>query len=560
MTKIPTLIALPFILIGLLCRPAAGADTQDVAQAEAKASAARIVTPPAKAAFHIYLLMGQSNMVGRDTRTLDAQTTNPRVLSLDDQGRWVVAKEPMHVGGTGIGPGIPFALEMLKDDATATIGLVPCAVGGTSLSRWVKGGDLYERAVARAKIAAAAGEIKGVLWHQGETDTAKQKNAEIHEARLAQMLKDLRLDLGLPELPIVVGQIGEFLTTEKYPYVDMVRTAIKHVAVNGTHVGFADSAGLLDKGDKLHFSAEAENELGARFASAMRLLQKPAATKNVSTELSGKSLTPLVPLIFATATVDVWPKDAMPGRGATEPEITMPAKPDGFHRVTNISNPTLTFFRATRSDNKPAPAIIVCPGGGYSYVVVDMEGSEIAAWLNSVGISALVLKYRAPQNREGALQDIQRALRLTRDHAAEWNIDPHQLGVMGFSAGGNLSAKASTGFDNPSYPAADSIDQQSCRPDFAVLVYPAYMGKDGKISADLNLTAKIPPTLIVQAEDDSNFVAGTKLYDAALIEAKIPHKFILYPTGGHGYGLRSTKDARAWPQAAIDWFHQIGVH
>ncbi len=237
-----------------------------------------VVTPPAKENFHIYLLMGQSNMVGRDTRGLGSQAEDPRVLALDGDGQWVVARDPLHSRDgridPGVGPGISFALEMLKADPNATIGLVPCAVGGTSLKRWVKGADLYEKAVTRAKVAAQAGLIKGVLWHQGESDTGNQKNAETYEARLTQMFKDLRQDLALPDLPIVVGQLGDFLSPDKYPHVDAVRGAIKHMPAVMPNVGYADSAGLGDKGDKLHFDADAEKTLGAHYAKAMQELQK----------------------------------------------------------------------------------------------------------------------------------------------------------------------------------------------------------------------------------------------------------------------------------------------
>jgi acetyl esterase/lipase len=260
----------------------------------------------------------------------------------------------------------------------------------------------------------------------------------------------------------------------------------------------------------------------------------------------------------AVATVDVWPEGKMPGRGAHEPEGDRPAKGDGVRRVTNVSRPTLTVFPARGGEARPA--MVVCPGGGYSYVVVDKEGSEIAGWLNSVGVSAVVLKYRVPNNRAGALQDVQRALSVVRARAAEWNIDPKRLGVIGFSAGGNLAAKASCLFDERAYAAVDAADEQSCRPDFAVLVYPAYLDdKNGHVAADLDLKAKIPPTLIVHSEDDKTFVPGSKLYHAALDEAKVPHEFLCYPTGGHGYGLHCTRDARVWPEAAAEWMHRIGV-
>lgn len=243
------------------------------------------VQPPAKEHFYIYILMGQSNMVGRDTRTLAQQVDNPHILALNGQEKWVIAHEPMHSGGSGIGPGIPFATEMLKADPNITIGLVPCAVGGTGLKRWVKGADLYEKAVARAKVAGEVGILKGVLWHQGESDTVHRKDAETYEKRLARMFVDLRKDLDQPHLPIVVGQLGEFLSEKKYPYVDIVRAAIRHMPEVVDNVGYADSAGLGDRGDKLHFSAEAQQVFGARYAKAMQLLQ---SDKAASTRPSGE--------------------------------------------------------------------------------------------------------------------------------------------------------------------------------------------------------------------------------------------------------------------------------
>jgi acetyl esterase/lipase len=271
------------------------------------------------------------------------------------------------------------------------------------------------------------------------------------------------------------------------------------------------------------------------------------------------------PAPIPSATVDVWPEGKMPGKGAKalEGEFQKPGElmpRTDAKRITNVSHPTLTVFPASKRRAAPVPAMIVCPGGGYSYVVIDKEGTEIAAWLNSNGIGAIILKYRTPNNRTGALQDVQRALSLIRAHAAEWNIDPKKLGVIGFSAGGNLAAKASPLFDQRSYPAIDEVDQQSCRPDFAVLVYPAYLDdKSGHVSPDLNLKANIPPTLIIHSEDDKTFVSGSKLYHAALDKAKVAHDFKLYVTGGHGYALRGTREARAWPDYALGWLHKIGV-
>lgn len=179
--------------------------------------------------------------------------------------------------------------------------------------------------------------------------------------------------------------------------------------------------------------------------------------------------------------------------------------------------------------------------------------------LNTAGITGIVLKYRTPNNRKGALQDIQRALSLIRTHADRWHIDPRRLGIIGFSSGAYLSAKASTGFDERTYPAIDVVDRQSCRPDFAVLVYPSGLARDGQVAPDLNIKANVPPTLIVHSEDDRKFVAGSKLYQAALDAVKVPNQFLLYSTGGHGYGLRCRKEARAWPPAALVWLQKIGI-
>ncbi|MGH8022344.1 MAG: glycosyl hydrolase family 28 protein, partial [Limisphaerales bacterium] len=250
---------------------------------------------------------------------------------------------------------------------------------------------------------------------------------------------------------------------------------------------------------------------------------------------------------------------AVPGQGASGPESKIPSRGDHELRITDVSHPTLSLCLLPKS-RTPAPAMIVCPGGGYQYVVFDKEGTEIAAWLNSIGIDALILKYRVPHNRTGAFQDAQRAISFVRAHASEWNIDPKRIGMIGFSAGGNLAAKASTLFNARSYRPMDRVDRFSCRPDFVVLVYPAYLeDKNGHLSPELDIKANIPPTLIIHNEDDRRFVTGSKLYHAALDRAKVNNTLVLYKTGGHGYGLRSDKDVRAWPRAAEKWLGQIGV-
>ena len=250
--------------------------------------------------------------------------------------------------------------------------------------------------------------------------------------------------------------------------------------------------------------------------------------------------------------VDVWPEGRMPGRGAAEPERDQPARPDGIQRITNISHPTLAVYPAA---SKKAPTILISPGGGYTNVVPGKEGYEVAAWLNSIGMTALVLKYRVPNNREGALQDIQRAIRLAHANANEWNIDRKRLGVMGFSAGGHLSAKASMLFGQSSYAAIDKVDKQKLRPDFAVLVYPAYLEKDGLVTTAVNL----PQTLILGTVDDKTYFNSSKVYHEALDTAKLPNKLIIYNTGGHGYGMRATGEAQAWTKDTEKWLREIKI-
>lgn len=236
-----------------------------------------VVAPPAKETFHVYLLRSQSNMVGRDTRTLEQQVDDPRVLAWSADGNWVVARDPIHPKNgriePGVGPGIAFARTMAAADPKVTIGLNPCAVGGTSLDRWVNGADLYEAAVLRAKSAQQAGTLAGVVWHQGGSDTTKQASAETHGARLTQMFADLRKDVGRPDLPIVVGQIRDFLEAEKYPFARQVRDGIRNVPNVVPNSACANAAGLGDKVDKLPFSAEAARELGARLARAIQSLK-----------------------------------------------------------------------------------------------------------------------------------------------------------------------------------------------------------------------------------------------------------------------------------------------
>ena len=265
-----------------------------------------------------------------------------------------------------------------------------------------------------------------------------------------------------------------------------------------------------------------------------------------------------------SAVIDVWPAGAMPGKAADLPEALQPSKGDSVDRITNVSHPTLSLFRAAAVSSaaaaaKPTPVLIVCPGGGYGILAFNKEGTDIAAWLAANGITAVVLKYRVPGNRDGAFQDIQRAIRVVRQHAQEWNIDPARVGVIGFSAGGHLSARLSTDPTHVAYPALDAVDALPARPDFAVLVYPAYLEHGGKLPPELPVSQHNPPTIIIHTDDDSSYVPGSRVFHAALDAAGVANEFACYPTGGHGYGMRSTGAVKVWPERVLAWLRQQGM-
>jgi len=212
--------------------------------------------------------------------------------------------------------------------------------------------------------------------------------------------------------------------------------------------------------------------------------------------------------------------------------------------------------------------VVVFPGGGYSILAIDLEGTEVCDWLNSTGITCLLLKYRVPgtgpyPKSPAALQDAQRSIGLVRLHAAEFGIDPNRIGVLGFSAGGHLSAAISTHFDQRLYDPIDAADKLSCRPDFAVVVYPGYLALQDKNFApnpDINPTANTPPTFIVQAEDDPVHVENATVYFTALKNANVPAELHIYAQGGHGYGLRPTDlPVTNWPREVEAWLHTIKI-
>ncbi|MDG2212562.1 MAG: sialate O-acetylesterase [Verrucomicrobiota bacterium] len=231
------------------------------------------ILPAADANFHLYLLIGQSNMAGRGKIELQDKVAVPRVLMLNKANEWVSAVDPVHFDKTiaGVSLGRTFGIEMAKANKEVKIGLIPCAVGGTPIRRWQQG-DLYRAALKRAKIARKDGVIKGILWHQGENDSGKEETAKIYEQQLHAMVNAWRKDLNGGDIPIVVGEMGRFYKRAKFKHV--VDAALKALPGKMKHAAWVSAEGLNHKGDVVHFNADSYRELGKRYAAKMQVLLK----------------------------------------------------------------------------------------------------------------------------------------------------------------------------------------------------------------------------------------------------------------------------------------------
>ena len=265
--------------------------------------------------------------------------------------------------------------------------------------------------------------------------------------------------------------------------------------------------------------------------------------------------------------INLWPKsrliDTANGHKLIEHDISKPGEDlvegKSVIRLADITNPTIKIFTPKKANGT---AVIVCPGGGYGILALDLEGTELCTWFNSIGVTAILLKYRVPAlpgklRYEAPLQDAQRALGLVRFNAAKWGIKPDHIGIMGFSAGGHLSALVSNNYDKRTYQQVDAADEISCRPDFAILVYPAYLIDEkeaGKLAPEIVVTEKTPPAFIMQTEDDPINAENALYYYQALKKVKVQAEMHLYPKGGHGYGIRSkTGGISAYPQLIEKW-------
>lgn len=264
--------------------------------------------------------------------------------------------------------------------------------------------------------------------------------------------------------------------------------------------------------------------------------------------------------------IELWP-DKVPGETAPiEPEKATPSKTQGRppSGITNVSKPTITVYRPAK-EKDTGVAVLIAPGGGYNMLAYDHEGVQVAEWLNSLGVTGVVLKYRVPRRPDqprdrpptGALQDAQRAMSLIRDKAESWGIDPHKIGMLGFSAGGHLTAWTSTNFDKRAYDAIDDADRASSRPDFAVLVYPGGVQSrtaPDRMNDEIRISSETPPCFFVHAGDDRVSSENSALMYIALKRAGVPAEMHIYSAGGHGFGLgRPQQPVATWPQRCAEW-------
>jgi acetyl esterase/lipase len=302
----------------------------------------------------------------------------------------------------------------------------------------------------------------------------------------------------------------------------------------------------------------------------------------------------------------IWPGVAPDTQSVTGPEVATTRTNDHlvagmpWTYISNVSRPTMTVYLPVAKNT--GAAVVVFPGGGYKILAIDLEGTEVCDWLTSRGITCVLLKYRvpgdqgypnpAPYPKSGpypespmALEDAQRTVGLVRFHAAEWHIDPHKIGVLGFSAGGHLVAAMSTNFAKRLYPAIDAADKESCRPDFAVAIYPGHLSlsaaewdakqgtkkfvihhpatadKDLGLNPDIPVSHRTPPTFLLQAEDDHvDNVNDSLAYYIALKNAGISVEMHLYAQGGHAFGMRRTDfPITEWPRLVETWLKTIGM-
>jgi acetyl esterase/lipase len=502
--------------------------------------------PAAKDKFHLYLLAGQSNMAGRGAVEEQDRSPHPRIFTLNAQDEWAPAVEPIHFdkpGVAGVGPGLAFARAMAEAKAEVTIGLIPCAVGGTPLSSWqpgktdpATGTTPYDTAIRRARRAMQDGTLRGLLWHQGESDTTEQLAPRYGNA-LEVTLSRFRDDLSIDDLPIVVGELAPFKIKDD-PFAQRINGELKYFPARLAYCASVPADGLIHKGDNLHLDSASAREFGKRYAAAMLKVQV---------------LTP-------PTLIKLWPAGLPDGRPLDKPE-----QKKNTH-VSKVSDPALSVYLPP-GDKANGAAVVICPGGGYNILAIEKEGDNVARWLNSIGVGAFVLKNRLKDYPQPApLLDAQQAIRIVRDRAREWAIDPNRIGILGFSAGGHLAAATSNASPLPlagdgPYARFNSIDP---KPNFSILIYGVLPQPGDKWVKEMYtailLTEDSPPAFLAHAKDDPIPAQLSIDYAQSLHDHGVAHELHLFEKGGHGYGLgQSGGEPATWPDKCAKWLEARGL-
>lgn len=271
----------------------------------------------------------------------------------------------------------------------------------------------------------------------------------------------------------------------------------------------------------------------------------------------------------ARITLDLWPAAPPGDDGSIGAEQAKKNSEGVITSLTNVTKPTLSVHRPDPA-NDTGVAIVICPGGGYNNLAWDHEGEQVARWLNSIGVTGVILKYRVPRRASSpknepppqALMDAQRAISVVRSKAADWGVDPKKVGILGFSAGGHLGAWASTNFDKRGYEPIDAADKVDCRPDFAVLIYPGGVtkGKTDALAPEIHVTSQTPSTFLAHAGNDPVNAENSIHYYLALKRAGVPAELHIYASGGHGFGMRtSANPSSTWPKRCEEWMRERGI-
>lgn len=285
------------------------------------------------------------------------------------------------------------------------------------------------------------------------------------------------------------------------------------------------------------------------------------------------SIVALLPLSAAPAAdrpeIEIWPT-GLPAGSVKLPQAKIDKLKSELtvERIKYVDNPTLTVFEAPKATANGC-AVIICPGGGYNILAWPKEGLEVAEWFNSIGVTAFVLKYRVPRRTDKIhwepMQDVQRAIRVVRHSAKQWNVDPQRIGTLGFSAGGHLTVMSGVQYNTKCYDRVDEADDVSCRPDFICPIYCAYLGdgyndRTASLGKLVTVTKDTPPTFMAVTWDDSMRGAQSALLFAKLRENKVPAELHAYSKGGHGYGIRpSDNPVCEWNLQLAAWMKVSGL-